>query len=281
MAGRGCTITVKVLDSGSNNNGKHESDDDLSLPVALHSPLEVLKQQLVEIIGIPIQDQVLILCNLNDPDRNSDILLTGRDFMTLHSCGIKNGSVLTLHALGLSSELKQKLMKEALLKKIDNNINENKNNKIIHTLTTHITAAKANHSYNGVIFDIQGIGPYEINVLSISIGGMLGRIRVFARDRPWSADTISPASTQWWAHQESPSRIGWELIADKFVSVIFSPAQISSANLIKSLLKLSNAGVFLFKELLPEDELLSIGSVILKVSLMITNNMIIVHSSIN
>ena len=216
MAGRGCTITVKVLDSGSNNNGKHESDDDLSLPVALHSPLEVLKQQLVEIIGIPIQDQVLILCNLNDPDRNSDILLTGRDFMTLHSCGIKNGSVLTLHALGLSSELKQKLMKEALLKKIDNNNNENKNNKIIHTLTTHITAAKANHSYNGVIFDIQGIGPYEINVLSISIGGMLGRIRVFARDRPWSADTISPASTQWWAHQESPSRVGWELIADKF-----------------------------------------------------------------
>jgi len=227
MAGRGCTITIKVLDTGRSSNNKNDSttittdnnddDDDLSLPVALHSPLEVLKHQLTEIIGIPIQDQVLILCNLNDPDRNSDILLTGRDFMTLNACGIKNGSVLTLHALGLSSELKQKLMKEALLKKNHNiNNNNNFNNKPIYSLTTDITAAEANHSYNGIIFDIQCIGPYEINILSISIGGMLGRIRIYARDRPWSANTITPTTNQWWAHQESPSREGWELVVDKF-----------------------------------------------------------------
>ena len=213
MSGRGCTITVKVLDSVSSDRSGQYDTDDLSLPVALHSPLEVLKNQLTEIVGIPIQDQVLILCNLSDPDRNSDVLLSGRDFMTLKACGIKNGSVLTLHALGLSAELKQKLLKDALAKKVEI---QNYNNKPIHSLPTLITAAEADHSYNGIIFDVQSTGPYEVDLLSVSIGGMLGRIRVYARDRPWHADNITPTTSQWWAHRESLSREGWELIADKY-----------------------------------------------------------------
>ena len=48
MSGRGCTITVKVLGSTTDST---KGPEDLSLPVALHSPLEVLKDQLAELTG--------------------------------------------------------------------------------------------------------------------------------------------------------------------------------------------------------------------------------------
>ena len=31
-------------------------------------------------------------------------------------------------------------------------------------------------SYNGVIFDVESTGPYEVDILSISIAGMLNRV---------------------------------------------------------------------------------------------------------
>lgn len=201
MAGRGCTIVVKLL-GGSTGDGEVE---ELSLPVALHSPLQVLKEQLASIVGIPVAAQVLILCNLSDPDRNSDVLLTGREGSTLRSCGIRNGSTLTLHALGISNERKMKLANEAWAKKGAQA--ESEEHRI--TLSTEITAAEANHrylvtiryccdvttlrasmltfySYNGVIFDVQSHGPYEVLVHSVSIAGMLGRVvrRITAMPHP-------------------------------------------------------------------------------------------------
>ena len=140
MSGRGCTIIIKVL-GGSSGVGEVE---EISLPVALHSPLQVLKEQLMDIVGIPLPAQVLILCDLTDPDRNSDVLLTGREGSTLRSCGIRNGSTLTLHALGISAEQKQKLAKNALLNKVEKE-DPNAPPKII--LATPITAAEANHRY--------------------------------------------------------------------------------------------------------------------------------------
>jgi hypothetical protein len=139
MSGRGCTIVIKVL-GGSLGNGEVE---DLSLPVALHSPLIVLKEQLMSIVGIPTQAQVLILCDLTDPDRNSDVLLTGRDDTTLRACGIRNGSTLTLHALGISAELKQKLTKDAMATKKGEAVSTMPR----HVLNTPISAADANHRY--------------------------------------------------------------------------------------------------------------------------------------
>ena len=53
MSGRGCTITVKVLGGSSDNDGIEE----LRLPVALHSPLEILKAQLEDIVGITFENQ--------------------------------------------------------------------------------------------------------------------------------------------------------------------------------------------------------------------------------
>ena len=115
------------------------------------------------------------------------------DYMALREMNIKNNSVLTLHALGMSAELKQKMMKEAMKKKaaaqaleMSNIVMKEEMRK--RTLNTKITAAMANHSYNGIIFDVQCNGPYELNLMSISIGGMLGRVRIFARDRPWEQD---------------------------------------------------------------------------------------------
>lgn len=138
MSGRGCTITIKIL-GGSTGNGENE---DMSLPVALHSPLLVLKEQLADLIGIAIADQVLILCDLSDVERNSDKLLVGVDHMSLRNCGITNGSVLTLHALGMSAERKQKMAREAL-----SNANKklSANEKPIYKLDTHIVPAEADH----------------------------------------------------------------------------------------------------------------------------------------
>ncbi|RYY81639.1 hypothetical protein EON63_14995 [archaeon] len=100
MAGRGCTITIKLLGSLGPGSVEH-----ISLPVALHSPLQVLKQELAEFVSIRPADQVLILCDLSDPDRNSDVLLTGRDELTLHECGLKNGEKICIPNLNVSKLL--------------------------------------------------------------------------------------------------------------------------------------------------------------------------------
>ena len=180
MAGRGCTVCVTILggsepqNTDKNSNSKNE---ELSLPVALHSPLSVLKEQLEELTGIAATDQVLILCDLSDIERNNDKLLEGRDYMTLRECGIKNGSVMTLHALGLSAEryaAERKLkMQKLSLDGVEISVREEDKTRV---LETKISAARADHSYNGVLFDIKCNGPFEVDLLSVSVGGMLGRV---------------------------------------------------------------------------------------------------------
>jgi len=208
MAGRGCSIVIEVLGGSSSN----DSVEELRLPVALHSPLEVLKEQLEQLVGISMESQVLILLDLTDPERNHDLLLIGRDHESLRNCGIKNGSVLTLHALGLTAERKQKLTKDAINKKIPL---VNTTTEKIYSLITPIGPKEADHSFNGVIFDVMCKGPFEVDVTSISIGGMLGRVRIFYRNRPWEAGKPERVSSHhWWAHRDSLSRENWSLLAD-------------------------------------------------------------------
>ncbi len=138
MAGRGCTIVIKLL-GGSSGNGENE---DISLPVAFHSPLQILKEQLSTLVGIATIDQVLILCDLNDPERNSDKLLSGCEFMSLRDIGVRSGSVMTLHALGMSAERKQLMAKEALSIKAPP---LPLSTEVTYTLCTSVTAADANH----------------------------------------------------------------------------------------------------------------------------------------
>ena len=101
-----------------------------------------MKEQLATLTGIPVPDQVIILCDLNDVERNSDTLLNGREYFSLRDCGIVNGSILTLHALGMNAELKQKMTTEALNKLSKD---KNKDDIVYHILHTPITAAQANH----------------------------------------------------------------------------------------------------------------------------------------
>jgi hypothetical protein len=133
-----------------------------------------LRDHLSEITGITSPSQVLILCDLTDPDRNRDVLLTGsHDYQSLFECGIRDGSFLTLHPIGISRQL-QRNQEEANSQRA---IEEEEID--VYSVATTITPAQADHSYNGVVFDIESRGPYETDIISFSFGGMLGRVVVF------------------------------------------------------------------------------------------------------
>jgi hypothetical protein len=135
------------------------------------SPLHVLRDHLREITGITSPSQVLILCDLTDPDRNRDVLLTAgtHDYQSLFECGIRDGSLLTLHPIGISRQIQRN--QEAN----NQQVNEEEESDV-YSVVTSITPAQADHSYNGVIFDIESRGPYETDIISFSFGGMLGRV---------------------------------------------------------------------------------------------------------
>lgn len=204
MSGRGCTVEVRLL-----SYDHSENEDVMSLPVALHSPLDVLKDLLANITSIPPNDQVLILCDLNDPDRNNDVLL--EENTSLSECGIDHGSVLTLHGLGMDNDVALKKRKATLMKK-----NKEQVDPTIKHLNTDVPPEQADHSYNGVIFGVKSNDAHAIEVTSIHIGGMLGRVRVFARDRPWNVDNDDAGhSMHYWAYRDLPSETGWTLVADQ------------------------------------------------------------------
>ena len=203
MAGRGCVITVQIL---SDREGGGSTLEERTLPVALHSPLEVLKEQLQGISGIPAQQQVLILLDLSDPDRNSDRILDQPGGFSLRDIGIRNNSVLSLHSLGV-----------VMCRQSGADASCRGKGEVIHTLNTLIPPNRADHCFNGVIFNVSAKGPYEVVIRSIWLGGMLGRIKILARDRPWEEkfpDEQVSNSGHWWAYSEKVSRRGWETVAD-------------------------------------------------------------------
>lgn len=171
MAGRGCSVKIQIL---RQEDGQDVFTDEINLPVALHSPLSVLKELLQDVAHIIVANQVLILCDLTDPDRNRDVHLdSSRDELTLFQCGVQQGSVLALHALGLNTasisrfDDLHKNRKEAAV---------NSDPRPIQTVSTAIKPDRANHSYNGIIFDVACKSPFEIDVVSVAVGGMLGRV---------------------------------------------------------------------------------------------------------
>ena len=59
-------------------------------------------------------------------------------------------------------------------------------------LTTEKTPREAEHSFNGVMFDIYAKEPYEISVHSVHVGGMLGTMSVYACiENGWCSDERS------------------------------------------------------------------------------------------
>ena len=187
MSGRGCSITVYVNPGSSATSAtvfgerttmskiqEHENGMIgwvLPLFVALHTPLEVLRGQLEEQTGFVPHSQVLILCDLSDPDRNNDHLLDDQfDHYSLYDCNIREGSILSLHPIGATSSGLENEGESDLAPALPAAQQET------HTICTPITAAQADHSYNGIIFDIESKGPFEVEIFSLSVGGMLGRV---------------------------------------------------------------------------------------------------------
>jgi hypothetical protein len=168
MAGRGCVIHIQVIRSSSGE----ENSETISLPVALHTTLQILRMEIERLTNISMADQVLILCDFTDVERNSDVHLIGRDHLSLRECGIRNNSTLTVHALGISAENNMTNISSSPSMKRARYEEETP----IKTLSTRITPARANHSYNGVIFDIESKGPSSVIINSISLGGMLGTV---------------------------------------------------------------------------------------------------------
>lgn len=80
--------------------------------------------------------------------------------------------ILLMIWLGMSAELKQRMTRDALAKKVSNMAES----EPIYTLSTPVTAAQADHSFNGIIFDVMCKSPYEVEITSISVAGMLGRV---------------------------------------------------------------------------------------------------------
>lgn len=213
MSGRGAVVTVQLINPTALSGGGMQ---EMALPVALHSPLMVFKEQLSACTGIMPSGQVLILCDLSDPDRNSDVHLdSSYDSMTLRDCRFQNNSVFTLHALGLSNERAQQLQAEAQAKKMEAELAAEQANKHSIMLRTPVTSARADHSFNGIIFDIRSKDAHEVEVLSISLGGMLGRIRIYARNCRWEKDIPSDYSDNYWGHHPGISEQGWELVAEQ------------------------------------------------------------------
>lgn len=166
-------MTVRIL----RQVGQEVHTDEIGLPVALHSPLSVLKDLLRDISHINVENQVLILCDLSDPDRNNDIHLDhSKDDHTLFQCGVEQGSVLALHALGISRE--QVGHFEDLHKNnvVTDALHGGNDRRPVQSISTDITPGQANHSYNGIIFDVMSKSPFEVDISSVAVGGMLGRV---------------------------------------------------------------------------------------------------------
>lgn len=205
MSGRGCTICIQITKDTREGNCYEE----IYLPVALHSPLSVLKQQLETYTHIAFQNQVLILQDLSDPERNNDRLISELNSLTLSQCGIRNNSVLTLHPLGVLPHTSN-----SEVKKIQYIPEE-----VCFTVESVIPPEDADHAYNGVMFDVESKDCYEVTLKSVSVAGMLGRVRIFARDRNWEAGMEEMhTNVHWWAHHGHLSHEGWELVADTHCS---------------------------------------------------------------
>jgi len=222
---RGCTVIVQLLNPSSGGGasssagaagGGSDISEEISLQVALHTPLGIFKSRLQDICGISADDQVLILCDLTDSDRNNDVHL-GADYdnISLRDCRIRANSVLTLHALGVSAEKRALLLKDAADQKESQVEAFRKKTNGTAVLATPVTAAQADHSFNGIIFDLQSRGAYEVNIYSLSVAGMLGRVRIYARDRSWEEDAPNSDTQHHWGHHPGVSRHGWTLVADQ------------------------------------------------------------------
>jgi hypothetical protein len=80
------------------------------------------------------------------------------------------------------------------------------------------TPAHTPHVSAGVIWDVHANSHSEVTVTSVSVGGMLGRVRIFARAGSWRGDTADHAArliATGWGQRYDLDATGWALVADE------------------------------------------------------------------
>mmetsp|Transcript_12713 Transcript_12713/g.24117 ORF Transcript_12713/g.24117 Transcript_12713/m.24117 type:complete len:425 (-) Transcript_12713:125-1399(-) len=207
MAGRGCNITVRLL----------PSEEDHCLSIALHTPLRILRQQLETITQIRPRHQVLVLRDRKDD--NNDALLDGdTDWLTLRECGVEPDALITLHSMqipGAAVDPDEEGEEEGAPCHRNAPCGLHKDEAQTFTLDTPIQPKLADHCYNGIVFDVAAMAPFEVVVTSVSVGGMLGHVRVFARQRPWAGDGIQTcSSTSVWGRRYEMDPTEWKMVAN-------------------------------------------------------------------
>lgn len=78
--------------------------------------------------------------------------------------------------------------------------------------------SRADHSFAGVLFDAHAVSDHEVVVTSLHVGGMLGRVRVYARATSWRpppAEHARRTIPTGWGTRYELDREGWALVADE------------------------------------------------------------------
>lgn len=80
-------------------------------------------------------------------------------------------------------------------------------------LTTQKTPQGAEHSFNGVMFDVEAKGSYEVVLDSVHVGGMLGHMRVYACWGSWTGDPTSTRHRGYGHQYDVRDQEHWKLVA--------------------------------------------------------------------
>lgn len=232
MAGRGVSFTVLV------------DDVEIQRVCAAHTPLWILKQQLAELTGVSPSGQVIVRQVAKD-----DSELLEDEELSLGAHGVQCGSVLIMTLLRSASisvasgpeppekEIVALCNVPALAADADPElvaarareqtrswlVAEKKRRNLMalararvasimgerDTAETEIGPADADHSYSGIVFDVESKGSTEVVVDAIHVGGMLGEVSVFASSKSWAG---RPSN-----RQSRGRRCGWGQVNDALV----------------------------------------------------------------
>jgi hypothetical protein len=69
------------------------------------------------------------------------------------------------------------------------------------------------HSFNGVMFDVQAKSPHEVVISSVHVGGMLGLMSVYACHSSWTGDPRSQRNRGYGHQYDVRDAEHWELVA--------------------------------------------------------------------
>ena len=160
-------------------------------------------------------------------------MFSSRDeYKTLADCGFAHGCALSLHSLGPATPRKEEEAAPLLVNdgagpsSAGGSASAAASPSLLlcdgcssHTLSTPVPPSRADHSFCGVLFDVHAKSEAAVVVTSIWVGGMLGRVRVFARPCSWKGPVEGDVEnwtvhTGWGARYDIDTSL-WAQVADE------------------------------------------------------------------